>query len=459
MKKRILSIVLALLLAFPLVFTMTACGGDGGKDSGANDNGVKITFMVDSKVYHKASVVEGVFTMPANPTKTDKAFIGWYFDKGTWQQKFTNQTEVTSSITVHAYFGDPLDLNFYVNNNLYGSMKISGSSAITIPQGPTIENYEFLGWYFKNYSGMLTIKLTEDYFVNNNATTSRDVYAKLKLVTKDNSASGAYRIDGDYIYMGEYPTSLKKSNVRITSSAPDNDGYYAGSDGYRYAKVDKAEVNLRNYARAVFQDDSQIVVGETYYFKVESIKWRIAEKNNDTALVYGTQILFKHQYSSRKSNEADGKKANDYALSDVRAYLNNTLFYEIFSEKERSVILTSWVNNGKENIEWYGSPSPWADTYDKLFVPSVKEINAGNVNYISKHKLLVSDYQRATNMLICTTTLQGGDNGYSYWWNRTYNNMGDNREVWVSTITPSGERGVDNISYVYGVVPMFRIDL
>ena len=40
--------------------------------------------------------------------------------------------------------------------------------------------------------------------------------------------------DGKYVYMGEYPQTIKANNVSIVSATPDSDGYYLGSDGERY---------------------------------------------------------------------------------------------------------------------------------------------------------------------------------------------------------------------------------
>ena len=50
----------------------------------------------------------------------------------------------------------------------------------------------------------------------------------------DNSEIKQYVRDGDYIYFGEYPQTIKASDVVITSTQ-DERGYYLGSDGAAFA--------------------------------------------------------------------------------------------------------------------------------------------------------------------------------------------------------------------------------
>lgn len=348
-----------------------------------------------------------------------------------------------------------LDLDFYLNNNLYHTLKMDGSSTVELPTPPSIPNYEFKGWYFKNYSGMMVTQFTEDYFVENNTETNKKVYAKMSLVTTDNSASGAYRISGNYLYMGEYPATYKK-DVSLKTTTPDADGYYLGYDGNRYAKVASAHFNKQWSATNFFQNGNDLIKeGETYYFKVEEIKWRILENDGDTALVMPTQILFRHKFQDSKT-AVNGIDVRDYKNSDVRAYMNDELIKKIFTAEQRAVILTSWVNNHKDVIGWSGSDSPWQDTYDKLYLPAWSEIKDINYTY---RQLLVSDYQRASGMPVFSTELYGGYSGYAYWWLRTRYSSADS-PVAVGCASPNGLSAQANVyEGEYGVVPIFRVDL
>jgi uncharacterized repeat protein (TIGR02543 family) len=76
----------------------------------------------------------------------------------------------------------------------------------------------------------------------------------------------AYYRDGDYIYLGEYPQTLKSDDVTITKTI-DERGYYLGSDGFYYAKY------------------------STYYFKVEPIRWRILTEQDGKAFLFCDIII------------------------------------------------------------------------------------------------------------------------------------------------------------------------
>ena len=53
---------------------------------------------------------------------------------------------------------------------------------------------------------------------------------------KEDESSDLYTREGDYIYFGEYPQTIKANDVQITDTV-DSRGYYLGADGEYYAKV------------------------------------------------------------------------------------------------------------------------------------------------------------------------------------------------------------------------------
>lgn len=123
-------------------------------------------------------------------------------------------------------------------------------------------------------------------------------------------------IDNGYVYFGEYPQSLKDIDVSITSDTPDNDGYYLGSDGQRYAKISASPEYSDSFFDKTIVDASgiefnvklPIVNGTTYYFKVEPIKWKIEEENNGTYKLISEYILDKQMYYSTCDDRTiDGK--------------------------------------------------------------------------------------------------------------------------------------------------------
>lgn len=95
--------------------------------------------------------------------------------------------------------------------------------------------------------------------------------------------------------------------MRIISRKTDSNGYYTGSDGARYAKV-KANPIENTY---VFNDikKAKIKKGKKYYFKVEPIKWKIEEENDETYKLISEEVLdCQMYYSLEKERIINGKK-------------------------------------------------------------------------------------------------------------------------------------------------------
>ena len=103
--------IILMFMVLPCALLFTACGDSSGNGGGSSsgDGQWNINFIVDEEVYAtvKSSGKEYI-KMPANPDKSGCAFIGWYFDKGTWQNQLKantfQNTEITENVNVFAYF-------------------------------------------------------------------------------------------------------------------------------------------------------------------------------------------------------------------------------------------------------------------------------------------------------------------------------------------------------------------
>ena len=262
-----------------------------------------------------------------------------------------------------------------------------------------------------------------------------------------------YERDGQYIYFGEYPQTLKADSVGITETV-DSRGYYLGTDGFYYAKV-VANPFGSGYT---FSRGEAVTSGTAYYFKVEPIRWRILSEKSDSALILCDSIIANMAYDGYDS----GRFSNSYKESDVRAWLNSEFYSTAFNDLQREMILTTTVDNSPSSTGYSYNEYACENTDDKIFLPSYKEVtdgdygfSSGAASYDNARGMEVSDYARATGAWMSVGTTYYGN---GYWWLRSpdYYSKNDVRRV-------NSDGYIADYYHVtnadLGVVPALRIAL
>ena len=307
----------------------------------------------------------------------------------------------------------------------------------------TYTTFTFDGWYkdsgFEQRVSELSLAL-------GNVT----LYAKWN-EGSETTTEQVYTRSGNYIYFGEYPQTIKASNVSIISTTPDADGYYLGSDGERYAKVvaDPYPFN----SGYTFSNNSSVIDGNTYYFKVEPIRWRILSERDGKAFILCDSIIASKAYNAGNNNH--------YANSGVRAWLNDEFYKTAFGALQQALIQTTEVDNSAQSTG--NSPNSYAceNTFDKVFLLSVSEVaNSayGFANdpsaYDTARRMLTSDFSRATGAYMLTSSSYYG---YGCWWLRSpYYNYSD----YARYVNSSGFAHYYNVyNDSYGVVPALNLML
>jgi len=265
----------------------------------------------------------------------------------------------------------------------------------------------------------------------------------------------AYTREDNYIYFGEYPQTLKKSDVSITSIT-DNRGYYLGSDGCYYAKV--VADPYGSYCK--FSNGSTVIDGAVYYFKGEAIRWRILDEGNGTALILCDSIIANHRYGDSSCN---------YANSEIRDWLNNQFYETAFTELLQKIILTTTVDNSEASTGYVPNPYACTDTEDKVFLLSYKEAIDSDYGFLSSdstdtvRRMRTSDYSRATGAYMYPNADYYGN---GIWWLRSLDYSGSGRARHVSydgDVDDGYSYGVSSHFYVgkiyYGIVPALQIQL
>ena len=238
--------------------------------------------------------------------------------------------------------------------------------------------------------------------------------------------------DGQYIYFGEYPQTLKAANVTVAET-PDADGYFLGSDGERYYEytinLDLGDIEemWMNTHQLDASTGEEMANGGKYYFKMEKIKWRILDNidgvytivadTNLQALAYQPTYTQDESYFYTTANGApEGTYANNYKYSELRRFLNDDFMDFAFSEEQKALIQknvevdNSLASTGEETNSYVCE-----NTFDDVWALSVADVythigEAGSEalnSWIAD--LETSDYARATGALTVTLGLLGAE--------------------------------------------------
>ncbi len=307
-----------------------------------------------------------------------------------------------------------------------------------------------------------------------------------------------------YIYFGTYPQSEVKDSSLIavlTSQAgvlpTENNsanwtsyGYYIegkisnymwyidisySSETYRGVYFTSYRPEKTNYSSSSdysYQDDNGYLVSTVYWFRYEPIKWRVLSESNGEALVLSEMIIdSRDYYDNDKDRTIDGATvyANNYAYSNIRAFLNNTFYNVAFSSLQKELILLTDIDNsarssyeiepGFENDSECVNSYACNNTSDHVFFLSTFEVS--NPDYGFGGEEDIDLIRAATDYAQCQGAhITENDEEYfsGWWWLRSPANY-----------KYDGARGVNycgSRSYCYylysadvGVVPALRIHL
>ena len=211
------------------------------------------------------------FTLPA-PTKLHYNFMGWYLDNTYTQNIQTIAQGTFGDITVYAQFTEKNYGITYVlindgaenNDNNLPSYNINSQFPIVFG-APTLEGYDFLGWFADaNYTTPMN-SITE---VSDNVT----VYAKWAESAPINSYNIIY-MDGETPIAGLTPSTFIEGEGLLTLPTPsklnyDFEGWYstatfdAGTKVTEISATAKADVTL--YAKFVVSEAPPAVYSITY---------------------------------------------------------------------------------------------------------------------------------------------------------------------------------------------------
>ena len=185
MKKHFI-VLLSIVMCFALVFGIfAACGTETTAPQ-------KYTISF----YDDETLVDTIETagnekigLPDAPHKEGFTFKGWYSDKGTWNDRFTEdrfaEKALTENISVFAHYvfnETPVpaeySITFYAEGIVIGIIETSGRESLVLPSAPEKDDYTFEGWFFDK--GKWQSQLTANTYADKPLTEDVNVYAYYK---------------------------------------------------------------------------------------------------------------------------------------------------------------------------------------------------------------------------------------------------------------------------------------
>lgn len=237
----------------------------------------------------------------------------------------------TSDITLYAMWTSLITLDAGSHATLSGDVPriVKGQTKYQIPVPTTNEYLFFMGWYvgtqqITNENG---VGLEEWEFDTEVTLTAKWDEVLLK--------------DGvSYYYRGVYPQS-RVTDEKILSALTkkvntDARGYYELNGEY-YAKVKFNDASTVAY----FNDGTRLLYGNTYYFKVEKILWRVIDSKTNVAIseyVLDAIAFYDNDqdrtYEDPKTNITVKVYPNDFSESTLHKFLNEGIVnrYSALSE-------------------------------------------------------------------------------------------------------------------------------
>ena len=400
----------------------------------------------------------------------------------TWLGWFDGDTKISESydytFTMPAqdvyYTAKWITCPITLTKNIEAAGRVGGIADATVAgESTTITAKAYAGYLWEGwFDGDTKVSQGEDLTFTFNMPTERKTYTakfaectdhtfgggcvctKCNAVAHTPDANGycekcGFKREGNYVYFGSYPQTIKSNGVDITSTT-DARGYYLGTDGEYYAQV-TAKPNGYGYT---FSNGTTITNNSVYYFKVEPLKWRILTEEGGEALILCESIIDCHVYSGT---------SNNYALSAMREWLNGTFYDTAFKTLQKNLIILTTVDNSvrstnpNEEAYRFRTTNRYAceDTLDNVFLLSEQEVTNNNYGFSSDPNSESNSRQKVHT----DYALSQGVATYSGWLLRSPENGSNSRAYYVSRSGYSNGTQMLSRKEYCGVVPAIKIKL
>ena len=330
-------------------------------------------------------------TISAYTISGEFGFLGWYdVDNNLVSSNAAYTFNMPhNNLQLFARWNVPsFNLTVSTNDVTKGSTTGTGvyeyNSEITVVATP-LEQCTFKGWFHES------IKVSNDISYTF-AMPNHDYSLEAYFLTEDEHSEvfatlPTFANDVQFSY-GIYPQTNVNDPELISKlnslQLPDENGWYF-YEGTYYAKTEGNPSIVDIDKPNTFQNGSEIIKGEIYWFVCEPICWDVFD-SNDGYSAFSRYLLDTYVYSNQGTRTIDGQTVyrNNYMYSDIHEWLNNDFYNSAFALGNENIRLTT-VNNSASSTGNVHNKFACGDTEDKVYLPSYVEM----MSYAEMH-----DYQR-----------------------------------------------------------------
>lgn len=307
-----------------------------------------------------------------------------------------------------------------------GEFTITGQSKPTPTTAGGVNTYEFTNYTVTEYAQYIQNIQPNDTQVYelvvelNQSATSAPINVSISFDFTDETTYTMSGTTKGFVNMGKYPQTyvgntmnkeLKTWYNSLTQTEKDNptETYtaykgYSGStlntpvvynayeyiDGNTYCRVPEAD--LYNDGAKTFNDGTTIVNGETYWFKVEPIQWRVLTENytdteNTTPVSY---LLSEYVLSGNTTFNPSTSNTNHTHYSAetnaLRPFLNKVFYADAFTTKEQALIAQRTLTDADLDATKNGQTNP---NDSSLTIASTEKLNVFAPSY---YDMINTDY-------------------------------------------------------------------
>lgn len=231
------------------------------------------------------------------------------------------------------------------------------------------------------------------------------------------------------INYGTYAQSLVTDATLISAL----EGVYWSNGKAEYNGTEYVKLTATPYrSGGTFTDGTKIVEGETYYFSVDPISWYSLGDN----VYFAQKILDIHVFNSNTEMGEDGEHPNNWAVSDLRAWLNDDFMNTAFSTFDIATIELTRNESAYPESYYEAHSVNIEPTMDKVYALSYAETVDANLSFTTDGETndflrmaKVSDYARAKGAYFYVSSASEDDADYA-----VESVLNGNGDYWLRTI-------------------------